>query len=340
MDSLTQAALGAAVGHACWHRQLGRPALLWGAALGVLPDLDVLLYPLMDNIQKLYWHRGISHSLLFALTGSLLIGWLLRQTRWKEKLNLQRAAAGIFFVLLTHYAIDVFNLYGTQLLAPFSRHGFQLGNMFIIDPLYTLPLLAGVVIAGFRRGRPGWKANRLGLILSSCYVLFSLGSHAYAHHTFQRQLAAQNIEVQASLTGATPMNTLLWRHVARTRDSIFIGYYSLLADRPRQKIHFDRVSRNEDLVGPYRGQRNLEAIEWFSRGFWVARKTEQGLALADLRFGELRTRREDPPDRWQYIFAWEIGDDPDTLIPQPREFDGFSEALGVLWKQLVKGQLN
>jgi inner membrane protein len=338
MDSLTQAALGAAVGHACWHRQLGRPALLWGAALGVLPDLDVLAYPLLDNIQKLYWHRGISHSLFFAVIGSLLIGWLLRQTRWKDKLTPRRVAAGIFLVLVTHYTIDYFNVYGTQLLAPISRHGFRLGNLFIVDPLYTLPLLAGVIIAGIRRGRPGWKANRLGLILSSCYVLFSLGAHTYAHHTFQRQLADRNIEVQASLTGATPMNTLLWRHIARTPDSILVGYYSLIGDHPKEEIHFVRVPHNRDLAQPYRGQRNLEAIEWFSQGFWVARKTERGLALADLRFGELRTRRDDPPERWQYIFAWEITGNPDTLIPQPREFEGFGEALGVLWQQLVEGQ--
>jgi hypothetical protein len=52
MDSITQASLGAAVAYASWHRQLGKPALLWGAAIGTIPDLDVLLYPFLDDIQS------------------------------------------------------------------------------------------------------------------------------------------------------------------------------------------------------------------------------------------------------------------------------------------------
>ena len=336
MDSLTQATLGAAVAHACWHRQLGRSALLWGAALGTLPDLDVVVYPFLDNIQKLYWHRGESHSLLFALFGSLLLGWLFCKTFWKEKLTIKRATLGLGIIFITHYAIDVFNLYGTQLLAPFSRHGFSLGNMFIIDPLYTVPLLAGVIIAGITRGKTGLRANWTGLILSSVYVLFSLGAHTYADHIFKRQLAARDIEVQASLTGATPMNTLLWRHLARTREEIYIGYFSLIADSPEQAIRFDRVPRNAHLVQPYRGQRSLKVLEWFSQGFWVAQSREGGVTIADLRFGELRFKANDPPDKWRYIFAWDIGDDPDRLIPQPRDFDRFGEAIDVLWRQLTE----
>lgn len=339
MDSLTQVALGAAVGHACWHRQLGdRPALLLGGALGLLPDLDVMLYPLMDEIQKLYWHRGESHSLFFAVIGSLFFAWLFRKTRWGDKLTPRRAMAGVFLVLVTHYAIDCFNVYGTQLLAPVSRHGFQIGNMFVIDPLYTVPLLAGIIVAAIRRGPAGFRANRAGLILSSLYVVFSLAAHGYADHTFRRQLAAQNIEVQGSVTGATPLNTLLWRHVARTPDALYVGYFSLIADSPKRKIRFYRIPRNKDLVEPYLGQRNLEAIQWFSQGFWVARKTGRGLELADLRFGELRMKPEDPPDRWRFLFVWDIDRDPDILLPRPRVSDGFGAALTLLWRQLTRGQ--
>ena len=45
MDSITQATLGAAVGHMYWQNQLGRKALIAAAMLGTLPDLDVLLFP-------------------------------------------------------------------------------------------------------------------------------------------------------------------------------------------------------------------------------------------------------------------------------------------------------
>ena len=43
MDSLTQVALGSAVGFAVLGNKIGRKAVFWGAALGTLPDLDVFL---------------------------------------------------------------------------------------------------------------------------------------------------------------------------------------------------------------------------------------------------------------------------------------------------------
>lgn len=67
MDSITQAALGAAVGGAVLGKRLGRKAIVIGALLGTLPDLDVAL-DYGDAIANVTEHRGFSHS-LFVLTG-------------------------------------------------------------------------------------------------------------------------------------------------------------------------------------------------------------------------------------------------------------------------------
>ena len=48
MDSLTQAALGAAVGQAVAGPRVGRRAAVWGALAGTIPDLDVVAYPFLD----------------------------------------------------------------------------------------------------------------------------------------------------------------------------------------------------------------------------------------------------------------------------------------------------
>lgn len=80
MDSLTQAVLGASVQGALLGRWQGRKALLYGALLGTLPDLDVLI-DYGDAVANMTRHRGFSHS-LFVLTGfSLLLAWLLRGFR-------------------------------------------------------------------------------------------------------------------------------------------------------------------------------------------------------------------------------------------------------------------
>ena len=61
MDSVTQAALGAAIGGAIAPPGQRRKALLVGAALGTLPDLDVLV----DYVIYLSWRGQVERSLLF-----------------------------------------------------------------------------------------------------------------------------------------------------------------------------------------------------------------------------------------------------------------------------------
>jgi inner membrane protein len=44
-------------------------------------------------------------------------------------------------ILITHALLDGMTVYGTQLWLPFYTEAVGLGSVFIIDPLYTLPLL-------------------------------------------------------------------------------------------------------------------------------------------------------------------------------------------------------
>jgi membrane-bound metal-dependent hydrolase YbcI (DUF457 family) len=163
-----------------WHRPLGRKALAWGVALGTLPDLDIVVFPWLDTVQRLYWHRGASHSLFLILPTALAVGWLVRRVHRGTGLSFGRAAGVTWLIFFTHVLIDFFTVYGTQLLAPFSRHGFGSNNLFIIDPLYTLPLLAGCLLFALWPAGAGWRANRVGLLLSTLYVVWSFGAQAVA----------------------------------------------------------------------------------------------------------------------------------------------------------------
>jgi inner membrane protein len=270
-----------------------------------------------------------------VLCGGLFFGLLLNKLKVSKRLSTYRASAGVAMIFATHIIIDYFTIYGTQLLAPFSRHGFARGNMFIIDPLFTMPLLAGIIAAGAVKGRIGWLVNVAGISLSSLYAIFSLLSHAYADHIFKHQLADRNVTVIRSMTGATPFNTFLWRHVARTPDGFLIGYFSIIGNDPDAPIRFDYVPQNSSLVEDYKGQRNVEVLEWFSKGFWIASQKDSAVKISDIRFGEFRSNEYDPPDKWQFVFAWAITENPQKLIRQPRAIRNSKAALSVLWGRLI-----
>ena len=77
MDSITQSVLGASIAGAVAPAGHRRKALLVGAALGTLPDLDVLI-DYGDAVRNFTYHRGFSHSLLVLAPFSLLLWLLLR----------------------------------------------------------------------------------------------------------------------------------------------------------------------------------------------------------------------------------------------------------------------
>ncbi len=79
MDSLTQITLGAACGELVLGRKIGNRAMLWGAIGGTIPDLDILANGFLTDIEALAFHRGISHSLFFAVTTPFLFAYLVHQ---------------------------------------------------------------------------------------------------------------------------------------------------------------------------------------------------------------------------------------------------------------------
>jgi len=336
MDSLTQATLGAAVAAAGWHRPLGRKALLWGVALGTLPDLDIILFPWLDTVQRLYWHRGESHSLFLIIPMAMAAGWLVHRVHRGGGLSYGRAAGVTSLIFLTHVLIDFFTVYGTQLLAPFSRHGFGSNNLFIIDPLYTLPLLAGCLVFALRPAGMGWRANQVGLVLSTLYVVWSFGAQAVAERGFQRELARQGIVATGTAqTSATALNTVLWRHLAPVEGGFVIGYRSLLdAD---DAVRFDFVPQRAELAAALRQTREFEVLDWFSQGYWVAQPGAEGVKIVDLRFGEIRTSPASSPEEWVHVFAWELraaGDNGTRLRQLPQDFGDRRAALGAVWRRL------
>ena len=150
MDSLSQAALGSAVGIAV----MGRRTAVWkaaliGAAFGTLPDLDAFIDH-GDPIRNMTFHRAASHSLLYLTLLSPVLAWLTSKLSGGKQ-DFKHWLTAIWLILITHVLLDFMTIYGTQMAIPFTDYPFGVGSIFIIDPLYTLPLHELGQLAHFRR---------------------------------------------------------------------------------------------------------------------------------------------------------------------------------------------
>jgi inner membrane protein len=302
MDSLTQIALGAAVGEALLGHKVGYRAALWGAVAGTIPDLDVAAYPLLDEAQKLGWHRGYSHSLVFTAAFAPILGWIIhkihrRHGTWRDWTLVA------FLGLFTHVLLDSFTVYGTQLFMPFSNYQVGFNSISIIDPMYTLPLLAGVLAALFMRRSSSARriVNYLGLAFSTGYLLFTVGVKMYVDNRVHQSLVSEDLAYHRFMTAPTLFNSILWRATAESTDGYYVGYYSLLDSDPL--IDFTFVPRRDTLLSPVEDQPAVSQLLWFSNGYYTVEKSADSLLFHDLRFGELGFGK---PGAGKYVFTWQI----------------------------------
>lgn len=283
MDSLSQAALGAAIGVAVMGRRT-RPwkAALIGALAGTLPDLDSF-NDHGDPISNMIYHRAESHALFWQTVASVpmaaLFAFAAREMRLFKWWWLT-----VWLALVTHALLDWTTVYGTQLWLPFTGTPFGLGSMFIIDPLYTLPLLIGIAVALSLRNRRGFRWNTAGLVLSTAYLGWSALAQQLATSVAQESLRAQGHQVERLLVTPTAFNTLLWRVVAVTPQGYLEGFTSLL-DRNRT-IAFDSFPRGEALYAQLRGNPYVDHIARFSRGFFKMSEQNGRAVITDLRMGQ------------------------------------------------------
>lgn len=283
MDSVSQIALGASVAVAAMGpRSAVWKAAAWGAVAGTLPDLDVLVGH-GDPVLDMVLHRSHSHAPFWLTLLSLPMAAAIARLHG-EWAHWKRWWLAIWLALVTHPLLDAMTIYGTQLAQPFSSHPYGVGSVFIIDPLYTLPLLVGVIWAmSSRASVRGRIANGLGLALSSLYLIWGVAAQAHVQEIAHSSLAAQGIAADRVLVTPAPFNTLLWRVVAVAGDHYHEGYRSLLDDEPL--IDFERFERGAALEREVQGLDALRRVAAFSKGFYALREQGGRILLSDLRMG-------------------------------------------------------
>lgn len=257
-------------------------AALWGGVCGTLPDLDAFIDH-GDAIANMTWHRAESHALFWLTLASPAIAAVVARLHG-EMDRFRRWWLALWLALVTHPLLDVMTVYGTQLGLPFTNHPYGVGSIFIIDPLYTLPLLVGVVAALSMKTPARWSWNAAGLALSTLYLAWSVAAQQQARTAALASLHSQGIHAERVLVTPAPFSTLLWRIVAIDGDSYHEGFHSLLDDaRP---IEFDRFERGIGLYDDLRQLPRVQRLAWFSHGYFKLGEHDGTLRITDLRMGQ------------------------------------------------------
>lgn len=333
MDSLTQITLGAAVGEAVLGKKVGNKALLWGAIAGTIPDLDVLTRYFVEPIRAIELHRGFSHSIVFCVLFAPIFGLLIQKIHKKSPATWQDWTKLMFWGLITHPILDSFTTWGTQLFWPLEiRIAFK--NIFVVDPLYTLPYLIFLPLVirlkhtnDKRRVYTNWALG-----LSSLYMIFTLGVKLYTFQIFKTNLIEQGITYLDIETKPSPFNVILWTANIKTQESIYLGYYSLFDSH--QEIEFTEFKKDNHLLGEMHSEPLIKRLKKISKEWYTIEKRNGKLFFNDLRFGQIGINNESS----KFAFSYELKYENKTLIAieNKKRPDQIKPLLVQLWNR-IKG---
>ncbi len=344
MDSITQIALGAAIGEVTLGKKLGNKVVLWGGAIALVPDLDILANPLMDGISQLAWHRGVSHSILATAVMTPVFGALISRIH-RGKVSFREASWLAFLAYATHILLDCFTTYGTQVFAPFSDYKVSWNAIFIVDPFYTVPLIVGVLTGLYlKRENPARRKRAwTGLIASSAYIAVALIIKVFIDISAAGIMRSQNLQAERYFTTPAPLSIFLWRVVAETQDGYAIGYISVFDSGEPQE--FQLVERNDTALDGLENTRAVRMLRWFSDGYYSVTANDGYIHFHDLRFGEFSTHPEGLNfglGRWnevKFLFTFEllpVSGGGMQLERKAASFDGAGVALTHLFTR-IKG---
>jgi inner membrane protein len=293
MDPVSHVLLGAGIGYAAFGNKLGRSAALIGGLAAFIPDADVFIRSSSDPLLAIQYHRHFTHALLFAPMGAAVASavWLIRKKWRSDTLTIWLCS---LLAYVSHCLLDAATSYGTVLFWPISdvRVGWDL--ISIIDPIFTLALLAGLMIALV------WRKTSAATIALGCGAFYlmlgglqhSRAAAAQRHLAEQRGHSIEGCEVMPTLA-----NNLVWRALYVYDGKIFsdrirVGWFSGATVVEGWALPLVTAT---DLTAAEQARdqnRSFARFNWFSEG-WVARNPTDVTVLGDMRYS-LSTEAFDP----------------------------------------------
>ncbi|WP_126456629.1 metal-dependent hydrolase [Sulfuriflexus mobilis] len=283
MDLLTQGLLGAALAQSAAKPTETRLATGIGFAAGLLADADALIYSSTDSLLTIEYHRHFTHSVFFIPFGALIAALILWPL-YRKHLGFRR----LYLFSLLGYSlsglIDACTSYGTYLLWPLLDERLAFHIIAIVDPIFTLALIIGVVMAWRRRS---WRPARWALVVAGGYLLLA---------TVQLQRAESAIESLAAMRGHTPArliakpsfgNIVLWRGIYEANGRFYVDAVHVgLQPRIYSGSSIDKYIPARDAHDLPSGSvlyRDILRFQEFSADY-IALHPERPNVLADIRY--------------------------------------------------------
>ena len=119
--------------------------------------------------------------------------------------------------------------------------------------------------------------------------------------------------------------------IAQADSGYYIGYRSIFDSKD---VELMRYPDGHYLLDKYKGNEDLETIFGITKGFYTVQRTETGLILNDMRFGQIATA---PDPNAPFVFTYLLSEDSTGALVIDRgqpDLGNVGESLDAIWQRL------
>ncbi len=303
MDTLTHIVTGACIGEAVGGKALGKRAMLLGALAQSIPDVDFIPQIWANPTDDLLIHRGFTHSFLFGLLATMILGIISMRIFHNRPFSRTRWFMLFSINIFAHLFIDTFNAYGTALFEPFNDTRISFHVLYVADPFFSIwPFIAFVILL-FGRGhyQRRHRIAMAGIVISTVYLAYAISNKLSVDADLKAELKEKGIPISqySYLITPSPFNTWLWYVVARDEKGFYVGYRSVFDKGSETSLKY--FPRNDSLLTEASNKDEVEGLLKFAGDFYTLEKWHDTLVFNVLRFGQV-AGWHDPNEKFVFYY--------------------------------------
>jgi inner membrane protein len=189
-----------------------------------------------------------------------------------------------FLGYATHGLLDACTSYGTQLLWPFSDARIAWNSVSIIDPLFTLPVIALIAAAAISK-KPLYA--RIAFVYAVIFLAAGLIQKMRAEQSLYELAESRGHQVERLQVKPTFGNRHVWKLIYESGDRYYVDAVRLLLEPTI--IEGDSI-RKLDVKRDFpwlpedsQHARDIKRFRWFSDGFVAVHKDNPSV-IFDVRY--------------------------------------------------------
>ncbi len=175
------------------------------------------------------------------------------------------------------------------------------------------------------------QLNRVGLLLSTFYLLSTLLVKQVATKQFERALHSQEIGYTQLSSRPAAFSTILWNANIDTPDAYLIGDYSFFDTQP---IRFKKYPKKRNTSAKMLGYPNVQRLITISEGWYILEEKKKEWYFNDLRFGTIP--KKDGTDSFTFSYQLELQNNKITATEAPKNGMDAKFLLQGIWER-IKG---